>query len=228
MEPNKFENEIRNQLNQRSIQPSEQSWDRLDAMLTVAEQTPKRSFKWLYIAASFVGFTLIGFFLFNQQKNEGLIVPENNVVIEEKQTSESNEVPIVLKNAPNLQPNQNKAVASQVFDEKKSKNSMNIDPKKDKVLDVALTNIAVKEVETSTQPTMPIKINPETLLANVEKGELLTTNTEVSSTSVKVDANSLLSSVEKEVDASFRDKAIQTLNKNYKSVKSMLANRNSQ
>mgnify|MGYP006142987141 FL=1 len=228
MEPNKFENEIRNQLNQRSIQPSEQSWDRLDAMLTIAEQTKKRSFKWLYIAASFVGFTLIGFFLFNQQKNEGLIVPENNVVIEEKQSSESNEVPIVLKNAPNLQPNQNKAVASQVFDEKKSKNSMNIDPKKDKVLDVALTNIAVKEVETSTQPTMPIKINPETLLANVEKGELLTTNTEVSSTSVKIDANSLLSSVEKEVDASFRDKAIQTLNKNYKSVKSMLANRNSQ
>ena len=228
MEPNKFENEIRNQLNQRSIQPSEKSWDRLDAMLTVAEQTPKRSFKWLYIAASFVGFTLIGFFLFNQQKNEGLIVPENNVVIEEKQTSESNEVPIVLKNAPNLQLNQNKAVASQVFDEKKSKNSMNIDPKKDKVLDVALTNIAVKEVETSTQPTMPIKINPETLLANVEKGELLTTNTEVSSKSVKVDANSLLTSVEKEVDASFRDKAIQTLNKNYKSVKSMLANRNSQ
>jgi len=228
MEPNKFENEIRNQLNQRSIQPTEQSWDRLDAMLNVAEQTKKRSFKWLYIAASFVGFTLIGFFLFNQQKNEGLIVPENNVVIEEKQTSESNEVPIVLKNAPNLQPNQNKAVASQVFDEKKSKNSMNIDPKKDKVLDVALTNIAVKAVATSTQPTMPIKINPETLLANVEKGELLTTNTEVSSTSVKVDANSLLSSVEKEVDASFRDKAIQTLNKNYKSVKSMLANRNSQ
>jgi hypothetical protein len=228
MEPNKFENEIRNQLNQRSIQPSEQSWDRLDAMLTIAEQTKKRSFKWLYIAASFVGFTLIGFFLFNQQKNEGLIVPENNVVIEEKQSSESNEVPIVLKNAPNLQPNQNKAVASQVFDEKKSKNSMNIDPKKDKVLDVALTNIAVKEVETSTQPTMPIKINPEILLANVEKGELLTTNTEVSSKSVKVDANSLLTSVEKEVDASFRDKAIQTLNKNYKSVKSMLANRNSQ
>ena len=228
MEPNKFENEIRNQLNQRSIQPSEQLWDRLDAMLTIAEQTKKRSFKWLYIAASFVGFTLIGFFLFNQQKNEGLIVPENNVVIEEKQSSESNEVPIVLKNAPNLQPNQNKAVASQVFDEKKSKNSMNIDPKKDKVLDVALTNIAVKEVETSTQPTMPIKINPEILLANVEKGELLTTNTEVSSKSVKVDANSLLTSVEKEVDASFRDKAIQTLNKNYKSVKSMLANRNSQ
>jgi len=228
MEPNKFENEIRKQLNQRTIQPSENSWDRLDAMLAVAEHKSKRSFKWIYVAASFVGFTLIGFFLFNQQKNEGPIVPENNVVVEEKQAEKGSEEPMVLKNAPNLQPNQNKAVATLVFDEKKSKNSTNVDPKKDQVLDVALTKTAVKEVENSTQSTMPIKINPETLLANVEKGEVLTTNTEVSSISVKVDANSLLSSVEKEVDASFRDKAIQTLNKNYKSVKSMLANRNSQ
>lgn len=228
MEPNKFENELRNQLNQRSIQPSENSWDRLDAMLTVAEHKSKRSFKWIYVAASFVGFTLIGFFLFNQQKNEGPIVPENNVVVEEKQAEKGIEEPLVLKNAPNLQPNQNKAVATLVFDEKKSKNSTKIDPKKDQVLDVAITKTAVKEVENSTQSTMPIKINPETLLANVEKGEVLTTNAEVSSTSVKVNANSLLSSVEKEVDASFRDKAIQTLNKNYKSVKSMLANRNSQ
>uniref|UniRef100_UPI0037C0428B hypothetical protein n=1 Tax=Flavobacterium sp. TaxID=239 RepID=UPI0037C0428B len=159
---------------------------------------------------------------------EGPIVPENNVVVEEKQAEKGSEEPMVLKNAPNLQPNQNKAVATLVFDEKKSKNSTNIDPKKDQVLDVALTKTAVKEVENSTQSTMPIKINPETLLANVEKGEVLTTNAEVLSTGVKVDASSLLSSVEKEVDASFRDIAIQTLNKNYKSVKSMLANRNSQ
>ena len=57
----------------------------LQYVLAVAEHKSKRSFKWIYIAASFVGFTLIGFFLFNQQKSEGLIIPENNVVIEEQQ-----------------------------------------------------------------------------------------------------------------------------------------------
>ena len=38
MEPNKFEKQIREQLNSREIQPSKKSWDRLDAMLSVAEE----------------------------------------------------------------------------------------------------------------------------------------------------------------------------------------------
>lgn len=227
MEPNKFENEIRNQLNQRSIQPSEQSWDRLDAMLSVAEQTPKRSFKWLYIAASFVGFTLIGFFLFNQQKNEGLIIPENNVVVEGKQPSQVIEKPEVSTESITFKTNQTKAVATTVYDLKKSKSPTEIDPKKEQVLDLAIANTQENVVEVPTNSQTSIKINPEVLLANVENGETLTTKTQSSST-VKVDPNSLLSSVEKEVDESFRDRAIQTLNKNYKSVKSLLANRNSQ
>lgn len=227
MEPNKFENEIRKQLNQRTIQPSENSWDRLDAMLTVAEHKSKRSFKWFYIAASFVGFTLIGFFLFNQQKNEGLIIPENNVVVEEQQPSEIIEKPEVLTESNTLKINQTTTVAKTVYDVNKSKIPTEIDPKKDQVLDLAVANTRENVVEVPTNSQTSIKINPEALLANVENGETLTTKTQSSST-VKVDPNSLLSSVEKEVDESFRDKAIQTLNKNYKSVKSLLANRNSQ
>jgi len=38
MEPNKLETQIKEQLNAREIQPSEMAWDRLDAMLTVAEE----------------------------------------------------------------------------------------------------------------------------------------------------------------------------------------------
>mgnify|MGYP006178239671 CR=1 FL=1 len=227
MEPNKLENEIRNQMNQRTIQPSENSWDRLDAMLAVAEHKSKRSFKWIYIAASFVGFTLIGFFLFNQQKNEGLIVPENNVVVEEQQPSRVIEKPEVSTESIILKTNHTKAIAITIQDFKKSKNPTEIDPKKDQVLDLAIANAQQNVVEVPTNSQTPIKIDPETLLANVEKGEILTTKSQSSST-VKVDPNSLLSSVEKEVDESFRDKAIQTLNKNYKSVKSLLANRNSQ
>lgn len=227
MEPNKFENEIRNQLNQRSIQPSEQSWDRLDAMLTVAEQTKKRSFKWLYIAASFVGFTLIGFFLYNQQKNERLIIPENNVVVEEQQPAEIIEKPEVSTESISLKTDQITEVATTVYDVKQSKSPTEIDPKKEQVLDLAKVNTRENVVEVPTNSQTSIKINPEALLANVENGETLTTKTQSSST-VKVDPNSLLSSVEKEVDESFRDRAIQTLNKNYKSVKSLLANRNSQ
>lgn len=227
MEPNKFENEIRNQLNQRTIQPSEHSWDRLDAMLTVAENKSKRSFKWIYIAASFVGFTLIGFFLFNQQKSEGLIIPEKNVVLEEKQVTEIIEKPEVSTESIAVKTNQTTVVATTTQDLKISKNPTEIDPKKDQVLDLAIANTQEIVVEVPANSQTSIKISPEALLANVANGETLTTKTQSSST-VKVDPNSLLSSVEKEVDESFRDKAIQTLNKNYKSVKSLLANRNSQ
>lgn len=228
MEPNKLENEIRNQLNQRLIQPSENSWDRLDAMLTFAEHKSKKSFKWIYIAASFVGFTLIGFFLFNQQKIERLIIPENNVVVEEKQSPEINEKPQVLENRSTTETSQSQTVATNVYAVKKSKILSKIDPKKDQVLDVIAAVTPQIEVEVLTPVKTTLKIEPETLLASVEKGESLSANAVSSTSSVKVDANSLLTSVEKEVDESFRDKAIETINKNYKSVKSMLANRNSQ
>jgi hypothetical protein len=38
MAQNKLENQIKEKLNSREIQPSAQAWDRLDAMLTVAEE----------------------------------------------------------------------------------------------------------------------------------------------------------------------------------------------
>jgi len=227
MEPNKFENEIRNQLNQRTIQPSENSWDRLDAMLTVAEPKRNRNFKWIYIAASFVGFTLIGFFLFNQQKNEGLIIPNKNVVIEEKQPSEIIEKPEVLNESTIVKTNQTTPITTIAQEVKIRKSPTEINPKKEQVLDLAIANTQESVEEVSNSSPTAVKINPEILLANVEKGETLTTNTQSSST-IKVDPTSLLSSVEKEVDESFRDKAIQALNKKYKSVKTVLANRNSQ
>ncbi len=52
MELNNLEKDFRNKLNQREIQPSEKAWDRLDAMLSVAEKKkPKRT--WMYIAKFF-------------------------------------------------------------------------------------------------------------------------------------------------------------------------------
>ena len=68
MEPNNnIDNQFREKLNNREIKPSENAWDRLDAMLTVADSNnsveekkkPKRGFGWMYIAASVLGFILI-------------------------------------------------------------------------------------------------------------------------------------------------------------------------
>ena len=47
MEPNNIENQIREKLNSREIQPSAQAWDRLDAMLTVGEEKKNKAFFFL-------------------------------------------------------------------------------------------------------------------------------------------------------------------------------------
>ena len=67
MERNKLETQFKEQLDSREIKPSEMAWDKLDAMLTVAEK-PKAKFPWMYIAASILGFLLIGTVYFNQKE----------------------------------------------------------------------------------------------------------------------------------------------------------------
>lgn len=74
-EQNKLEQEFKSKLQDRTIQPSNAAWDRLDAMLSVAEneskpdtnekKKPQRLL--LYIAASFVAFLLVGVLLLNMQ-----------------------------------------------------------------------------------------------------------------------------------------------------------------
>ena len=78
MEPNKLEKQFKEQLNSREIQPTEMAWSKLDAMLVAADsgnselakQKPKTKFPWMYVAASFVGFLLLGTVYFNQNNSE--------------------------------------------------------------------------------------------------------------------------------------------------------------
>ena len=69
MEPNKIDNQIREKLNAREIQPSAQAWDRLDAMLTVSEEKkPKKGYGLFFVAASTRLCFGLGFFLFNSNE----------------------------------------------------------------------------------------------------------------------------------------------------------------
>src|SRR5690606_1047151 len=87
MEPNNFEKDFREKLNQREIEPSSKAWDRLDAMLSVTEgKKPKKSKKWLYIAASVMGFLLVGTIYFNRSEN--VEIKKNETVVLEKKINE--------------------------------------------------------------------------------------------------------------------------------------------
>ena len=71
MEPNKLEIQIKEQLNAREIKPSTMAWDKLDTMLSETEKQ-KTKFPWLYVAASFTGFLIIGTLFFNQNESVNL------------------------------------------------------------------------------------------------------------------------------------------------------------
>ena len=84
MAPNKIDTKIREQLASREIKPSEQAWDRLDAMLSLGETKKKKNYSWLYIAASCVLFSSVGFWFYNQEDSK-IIVNEGNFVVTEKE-----------------------------------------------------------------------------------------------------------------------------------------------
>ena len=69
MKPNKIDNQIREKLDAREVQPSAQAWDRLDVMLTVSEEKkPKKGYGWFFVAASTILFLGLGFFIFNSNE----------------------------------------------------------------------------------------------------------------------------------------------------------------
>lgn len=224
MEPNNIENQIREKLNQREIQPSANAWDRLDAMLSVEEQKPKRNFKWTSIAAIFVGFTLIGIFMMNKENSTEKVNPYHPIVLENETEIISNETTSKTENNFTEVKEMEKVVVRQSI--KKSENtSKEINPKND----IMIADLVKKEevvVENQSEETTAKYINPESLLAEVEKGQKVELTTISKNSPVKVDANALLSTAEKEVNDTFREKVIQSFNKNYQSVKSTLANRN--
>lgn len=228
MEPNKLEQEFSTKLNTREISPSENSWDRLDAMLTVAEnQRPVRRLNWLYIAAGILGFVfLTTIFIF--QKDDAVQDSENSVVI---QGAEKN----IIKKTPPLQPfedrivtpRQTRLVENEAQKSAKSSGVRQMSPKSPK----KLQSVQIAEHQTpttskkhDTQSSNDIASQPEVnvdeLLASVE------TTTQPTKQSVKIDAAALLSQVDSELDLSFREKVIRSVGKNYRDVKVALANRN--
>ncbi|MBX2828350.1 MAG: hypothetical protein KTR22_09310 [Flavobacteriaceae bacterium] len=64
MAPIKFEENIREKLEERELQPSEGAWGKLESRLGTTPQQKKPTYFWMAIAASLVGILFIGSWLF--------------------------------------------------------------------------------------------------------------------------------------------------------------------
>lgn len=241
MEPNNIENQIREKLNSRAIQPSSQAWDRLDAMLSIAEEKKtKRSFGWLYIAATLLVFVSVGTYFYNQ---DGIkINATETVVINENVKDSAKQNAVADKEIENAVPNSEtqsldkrnnestavtnkKSIIAQA--NQKTNDSSIINRKKAIEFqnngDVALKNLP--KIETTKKIVISNATNTnQDALTSVEEKNSKPNNI----SKVKINANSLLSQVDGELDLTFREKMFNKVNKNYKEVKVALSNRNNQ
>lgn len=239
MGQNDMEKDFREKLNQRAIQPSAAAWDRLDAMLTVAEgKKTRKPYGWLYVAAGILGFTLLatGYFSLTEEiidkgvenvvegestPNAGqalfpadtLSKPANVLGTKAHQAAERSAVAVAERESgpPTVVP---------ATPHEEGKAAPDIQPQQH-VSDMAQTQH--EKAETSL-PVRSVKVNVDELLASVEKGQ----GAKFPSVQgkVKVDANGLLSQVDEELDLTFREKAFRAVSQKYQNVRVSLSNRN--
>ena len=237
MEPNKFDKDIQQKFNSRKIEPSAQAWDRLDAMLTVAEEKKQpKTYFWLKIAASFLLFSGMGYVFFQQNQKSEILQPTNEVVItnetptNEVENNDDTEIITLPETQNELAIATPKTINSVTKKISKQNDNSKYKSKFDSYLAVTEKQ---KEVITKTEnKTTPQEqtnqkstynyVNPETLLAEVQGNKKPHGNTNTYKSTLKVNPNDLLNSVESELDQSFKDKALTK----FKQAKSVFVNRN--
>ncbi len=245
MEPNKLETQFKEQLNSREIKPSEMAWSKLDAMLSVADssnseqakQKQKTKFPWMFMAASFVGFLLIGTVYFNGFETVK-IDKGNPVVIEEKIDRDNLEAPEIINET--VLPSQvqktivetHKVVADN-NNLKKQPKQLNNKEEEALIISQSKENDAVvnsSENKNYQSTSVNKYISAEKLLAEVTntKFEPKATDKTIEKTrkAIAVNPNSLLENAETELNQSFRESALNKFNKNFNAIKTVLVNRN--
>ena len=241
MEPTNIDKQFRDGLKNQEIQPSAAAWDRLDAMLSVVEK-PKKSYNWMYVAASFVGFIIISTVMYFQ--SEPLMDKNNSIeVVETKpngapskkdnqvKKAEKNEVAIITEKVFNQNPKVKKssAIAIKTSTEKTGVQSSSQPINQIKTQEVAIVpNKIEKPADEVQQKSQQLKyIDATALLAEVENKSISPKPVlNLVKATYKIEAKALLSQVDGELDQNYRETVFQKIKKNYQTVKVAVSERN--
>jgi hypothetical protein len=243
MSPIKFEENIKEELENRTIAVSGDSWDKLSNRLGDSQNTKKKSFWWIGIAASAV---IALWFTVEFVNSPEIIVP--SVVIEpvfkevipmENNSVETNEAVVLVAQEEVESNNTQKQVANpKIVEIDKIENEPQI---------VKVNTVPIKVVEITTLEDQKIQEIVAFVMESNKQNELVTdteienlmlqaqeemqlqklfndTSTAQSATSINADA--LLYEVESELDKTFRDKVFKELKIQFKSIKNAVAQRN--
>jgi len=222
---NNIENYFRDKLNQRTIEPSDKAWDRLDAMLSVSEQKKPKT-GWLWVAASIaVLFSVVSLFFRNNSENiplqddVNLVVKKNHseeflldtTVQEEIEEGLVDEQDVAIQKAePNMQ-----NVLKDTF--LMTQNNQDFQQ-------LVADQIPTENTETPENYNINnVYLTAAELLSSIEESEVKSKE----KPKVEVDYRLLLSQSEYEVEERYRKKAIDRfLQKKYEDVRVAISNNN--
>lgn len=244
MAPMKFEENIREKLENREINPSPSAWEQIESELNAsAARKENKGFGWFFIAASFIGILVIaGMFFLNTD------LPENQQIvvnpIEEIKTQEQITDAIEEVNVSDKELELNSSPDDALVNEEKIEEKPVITKKPTQMF--AATEKTKKIVPLEEPVKNLINTEVDNLLSKVEQQE----NTGVAYSDAEIDkllreaqreiiteklfknaqqevsAQALLYEVEEELDPSFRDRIFEALKEGFVKAREAVVSRN--
>ncbi len=242
---NKFEKQLKEQLQGREIKPSEGAWERISQQLEESKTPKAKNFKWYGIAAGFIGLIFIsGLYL----TTRGLSTDNDTQITNVKKDSIlSNTTPEIIYE-PKIG-EERVIVDSKVQEEEsiQSRNNQNMDSAK--MDGLASSKEEIRKVEKTSVQWNTSEELIDTKIAEVvaqvallEHENSTVTDAEIDSllrgaqrqlledkifrNDRSVDAMALLADVEHELDTSFRDQIFDALKDGFLKVRTAVADRN--
>ncbi len=238
MAPNKFEKQLKDTLERRTIAPSKIAWSQLDMQLDVQKNKQKFPFWWFSIAATFLG-VFLAIFVFNDKpdpinvviedvKNEILLPSEINQINKQNKVTKIITSPELVVDKLNVKPknkavtNKNKATIQSVQAEKSNVVLVVNDKIKleDKATIASATN-SEKPIDKTSQTTT-ITSEADLLLKEAYSDVQDNYNTYIPE---KIDANSLLEDVEMKSEKSLKNRLFHAVKSGYETLKTTVAER---
>ncbi|GAA4814356.1 hypothetical protein [Litoribaculum gwangyangense] len=254
MAPLKYEEQLKEKLEKRRMQPMENAWEKLsDRLDNEQKKNTNKSYWWLGLAASLVGIVFIvsqflNLNVRNKTETEVVTTPEveiieqqeTNVMASERETIKPVEDVEVLNKEETIQYSEIKSpLKINTSSETKvavSEDARNVEeailvnekaefPNPKLTFEEQKIQDAVAQVQALENEDRKLtKTNIDALLEQAQKEIKL--NRLANETTGMVDANRLLQDVEAELDQSFRSKVFEAIKSSYSSVKTAVAQRN--
>ena len=246
MAPNKFEKQLKDTLERRTIAPSKTTWSQLDTLLDQRQDKRKVSFWWLSIAATLVGVCLTVFIFRNQSNTINEVVEEvkNEINIPRKIQAVQPDVIVNKKDAKSdvlneEQEQQYQVKKNNVVIAQPTKKTVTINVVSENLKPVATEDEAIALNTATNNVVSNVNEEPQSVDTQIIKNKILTNEadllldkayakvkaTNTGYKSEKIDANSLLEEIEMTSEKSLKNRLFHAVKSGYETLRTTVVER---